>query len=175
MLIFILAFLSPLLQGRAVEAYSRGAPQEQCTYMTPKHSYQPQATPPFAKIRLFDYDHHRAEQRRSSRKTGAGFPKGVIGACLGSGEKVGVALEAEYGQFKGFLLRAEDANAQDMKALGTFWLNDTSFGSPSQYLHCQGSYQNAVTHSAWVFSRGAAIAHWEPPRNFTGYRITHTH
>lgn len=62
----------------------------------------------------------------------------------------------EYKYFKKFL------------GLGTWWLNDTSYGSPTQYLHCHGGYQNALTHSGWVFSRRSVHAFWQPPDDFIG-------
>ena len=35
-----------LLSGCCLEAYSRGAPDSQCRYMTPKHGFQPQNADP---------------------------------------------------------------------------------------------------------------------------------
>ncbi len=58
-------------------------------------------------------------------------------------------------------------------ALGSFWLNDTSYGSPAKYVHCHGTAQSALTHTGWVFSQDSLVAHWRPPANFTG-RVRYT-
>ena len=53
-------------------------------------------------------------------------------------------------------------------AIGSFLLNDTSYGSPSKYVHCHGGFQSALTHTGWVFSQDRVTALWRPPNNFTG-------
>ena len=61
-----------------------------------------------------------------------------------------------------------------LSGIGTFWLlNSTtgpsSLGSPSQYLHCDEGFQNALTHTDLVFSRRKVEVHWQAPQNFTGF------
>ena len=80
------------------DCYSQGAPQAQCEYMTPKHGFQPQISKPNVHIAL----------GRSNRKR-----KKVN--CVKRGQKVMVTMKAEYGQFRGFLLRAEDAESKAKK------------------------------------------------------------
>ena len=49
LLLFLLLLLSRL---GPVDSYSSGAPESQCSYLTPKHGFQPQQGKPYAKVRL---------------------------------------------------------------------------------------------------------------------------
>lgn len=75
-----------------VETYSRGAPNSQCHWMTPKHGFQPQISPSPASIAVADL-------------------------AVASDERVLVSLKSSRGLFKGFMMRAE--NVRDRKGTGT--------------------------------------------------------
>ena len=75
-----------------IYAYSTGAPISQCNYLTPKHGYQPQRSKPSVR---FDFD------------------RDIVAA--GGGEGVFVTLSSLHGQFKGFIVRAEDAGTLEKK------------------------------------------------------------
>ena len=64
------------------DGYSRGAPQTQCGYMTPKHGYQPQVMDPYVTIK-------------------------VGTKSLTPRNQVEVNMESRAGNFRGFMLRAE--------------------------------------------------------------------
>lgn len=53
---------------------------------------------------------------------------------------------------------------------GSWWLNATMDlkKGPSQYLHCEGGFQNALTHSDAAEWRRDAEALWQAPSDFTG-------
>lgn len=68
----------------AVDSFSRGAPLSQCGFMTPKHGFQPQPHPPNANIT------YRVLDKGSQAK------------------QITVTLSSQSGQFRGYILRAED-------------------------------------------------------------------
>ncbi len=70
--------------------YASGAPDAQCSAMSPQHGFLPQTSEPNVHIKILRSD---------------------------DDGRVVVSLEAGSGQFRGFFLRAEDARAPEKKGI----------------------------------------------------------
>ncbi|TRY76535.1 hypothetical protein TCAL_00097 [Tigriopus californicus] len=127
--------------------YSRGAPVSQCEYMTPKHGFQPQITKAFPTFEV-----------GTTRNTP---PK------IRSDESILIKLKSSLGIFRGFMIKAEEAETSRIApGLGTWWVN-SSFPGVS-YLNCGQRLQNTLTHNQETFSHTEVVADWQPPLNFSG-------
>merc|ERR1712107_658094 len=134
------------------DSFSRGSPESACEEdMRPRHGFATQGGRPPAEIVVDQsevrQDHYLRVTLRSTKP------------------------------FKGFLLRAEDAQEKrnefgSWSAVGTWYIpyqniSETS-PTPAKYLHCGGAPQSAVTHAGANSGAFVVSFQWRPPADLVG-------
>merc|ERR1719150_2510740 len=141
-----------LLLSLSVDSFSRGSPEPACEEdMRPRHGFATQGGRPPAEIVVDQsevrQDHYLRVTLRSTKP------------------------------FKGFLLRAEDAQEKrnefgSWSAVGTWYIpyQNISETSPTsaKYLHCGGAPQSAVTHAGANSGAFVVSFQWRPPADLVG-------